>query len=65
MDSVAASREKIVLQWSWTVVGVHDVAWLAMNVANPLGELTSVWNCGGKENVVDVVRKQDQCLFLQ
>lgn len=51
------------LQRSGAEVGVDDVTWLLVRLADPLGELHGVGDGSGEENVSHAVRKQDQGLL--
>lgn len=63
MESVAATREDVVLKWSWTVFCVNSIAGLLVKVANPLGELFGVWNGGRKKDVTNIVGEQNDRFF--
>lgn len=63
MDAIAFGWEEIVLEGRRSVVGVDDVAWLVVGLADPFCELHSVGDGGGQEDVVDFWREQDDGLF--
>lgn len=63
VDPVGARREQVVLEGRRAVVGVDDVAGLLVDRADPLGKLHRVRDGGREEDVVDLVRQEDDRLL--
>lgn len=63
VDSISSSREEVVLQRRRSVVRVDDVTRLVVRFGDPFGEFERVGDGSGEEDVVNLVREEDDGLF--
>lgn len=63
VDAFSPGREDVVLQRHGAEVGVDHVAGLALDPADPLGEVARVGDGGREEDVADARRAEDHGLF--
>jgi hypothetical protein len=63
IQTVPALWEHVMLKRRRSEVGVNDVTWLIVQLANPFCKLHRVGNGCGKENVADFMWKQDNGLL--
>jgi hypothetical protein len=62
-DSSSSCREKIMLKWRGSEIGVDNVAWLRMDFSDPLSELECIGDGSGKKDVMYLIREENDCFF--
>jgi hypothetical protein len=62
-DPGSTCREKVMLKWRRSEIGVDNMTWLRVDFSNPLSELECIRDGSGKEHVMYFIREQNDGFF--
>jgi hypothetical protein len=51
-----SARENVVLERNWSIIGVHNMAWLFVQMTNPFGKLPCIWDRSREKDEMNIVR---------